>query len=239
MQRKKYNIENLEWDTNFFGIKSARICLNEKVEENDIQDMINELKKENYQFVTIRNIENQNKNNYALKNVDNIFLADVNIEFKKELEGVIKLREKLDINNNLEYNQEIINISKDSFKYSRFINDINLKKSSEVYVQWAKNAFNREDKYFCTYKENHKVVGYLLFSISNKKLVIELIAVSRKSQGKGIGKKLIENIEEFALKNKITTIQVGTQLNNISAQNFYIKCGFKHVANHSIYHLWL
>ena len=64
-------------------------------------------------------------------------------------------------------------------------------------------------------------------------------AVNRKHKGNGIGHELINGIENFAEKNKLKRIKVGTQLNNISAQNFYENCGFKHVANHSIYHLWL
>ena len=40
-------------------------------------------------------------------------------------------------------------------------------------------------------------------------------------------------------KNNLSEIHVGTQLNNIKAQNFYIKCGFKHINNNSVYHWWI
>lgn len=60
-----------------------------------------------------------------------------------------------------------------------------------------------------------------------------------KSNQNGIGTKLIQKIELFAIKNDIKEIQVGTQINNIKAQNFYVKCGFKHTANNSIFHWWI
>lgn len=60
-----------------------------------------------------------------------------------------------------------------------------------------------------------------------------------KNNQNGVGTQLIEQIELYALKNNLSEIHVGTQLNNIKAQNFYIKCGFKHINNNSVYHWWI
>lgn len=236
---KKYNMEELKWDTEFFGIKSAKVILNNSIDEQDIEKILTEIEEKGYEFLTINNVGNNDNNNYMLKNIPDIFLADVNIQFEKKTENKKEMDNKVSIHNNFEYNEEILKISRNSFIYSRFMNDLNLKNSSDVYVEWAKNAFNREDKYFCTYKTDDKVLGYLLFSINNKFLTIELIAVDNNCKGKGIGKKLINKIEEFAYLNNISIIRVGTQLNNIYAQNFYINNGFRHISNNSIYHLWL
>jgi dTDP-4-amino-4,6-dideoxy-D-galactose acyltransferase len=49
---------------------------------------------------------------------------------------------------------------------------------------------------------------------------------------------MLSEIENFAIKNNIEKISVGTQVNNIKAQNFYVKCGFMHMENNSVYHWW-
>lgn len=235
----KYDIEKLKWDTDFFGVNSAKVILNNSIDEQDIKEILKKLEDNNYEFVTINNIKNNDNNNYFLKDISNIFLADVNIQFEKRVEEKNEIDNNVSVHNNFEYNQEILQISQKSFIYSRFMNDLNLKNASDVYVEWAKNSFNKDNKYFCTYKIENKVIGYLLFSIKDTSLTIELIAVDNNHKGKGIGKKLINKVEEFAYSNNITNMKVGTQLNNIYAQNFYINNGFRHISNNSIYHLWL
>lgn len=235
----KYDIEKLKWDTDFFGVNSAKVILNNTIDEQDIKEILKKIEDDNYEFVTINNIKNNDNNNYILKDISNIFLADVNIQFEKGVEEKNEIDNNVSIHNNFEYNQEILEISQKSFVYSRFMNDLNLKNASDVYVEWAKNSFDKKDKYFCTYKIENKVIGYLLFSIKDTSLTIELIAVDNNHKEKGIGRKLINKVEEFAYSNNITNMKVGTQLNNIYAQNFYINNGFRHISNNSIYHLWL
>ncbi len=235
----KYNIEELKWDTEFFGVKSARVILNNSIDKKELNEILKKIESDNYEFITINNVKNNDNNNYILKNVSNMFLADVNVQFEKRVEKKNEIDNNVSIHNNFEYNQEILEISKKSFVYSRFMNDLNLEKSSDVYVEWAKNSFNKGNKYFCVYKIDSKVVGYLLFSIEDMTLTIELIAVDNNYKGKGIGKRLVNKVENFAYLNNINIMKVGTQLNNIYAQNFYINNGFRHISYNSIYHLWI
>lgn len=237
-----YSISRLDWDSKFFNIESAKITLLEEISENDFEYISNKIKDSNFKFVTIQNINNNEKNNYMIRKFNNIFLADVNVQFIKKTENcLIKNNpiKDIEIKNFMKYNENIINISKESFIYSRFFNDYNLRKGNLIYTEWTKNAFDRKDKYFCYYEKENQILGYLLFSINNQELTIELIAVDKNSKGLGIGSSLINKVEQYAITNKIKYIKVGTQINNISAQNFYISCGFKHITNNSIYHLWL
>lgn len=238
---EKYEIKKLEWDTKFFGVNSAKVILKAEISTNDINEILEKLKKQKFQFVTIQNVNNNDNNNFFIKDIGRAFLVDINIQFEKK----INLNEKdlnckkIKIQNNMQYNQDILDIAMESFVYSRFINDKNLKNGDKVYYEWTKNSFGNKDKFFCIYQTNVKINGYLLFSIENNEIIIELIAVNKQLKGKGIGSKLIKGVENFAKEKGIKCIKVGTQLNNINAQNFYVGCGFKHITNHSIYHLWL
>ena len=236
---KKYDIVFLDWDTKKFGKKSANIYLYEKIDIKDINDIKDNIIKENYEFVTIQNCGNSVENNIAISHFPGAFLADVNVQFIKNLKDVSKSEnnEKIEIENNFNYDKSLVDIVKNAFKDSRFIVDTKLSNGDEVYTEWVVNAFNQSDKYFCYHKAG-QIDGFILFSINDeeKSVFLELIAINENTKGKGIGTKLIRVLENFAIENKIYTINVGTQLNNIQAQNFYEKNGYKHITNNSIYH---
>jgi len=239
LENKKYSIRFLDWDTEMFEKKSVKITLNEEILIEDLNNIKEYINNNDYEFITFENKNNLEKNNIILSNLNNIFLADVNIQFAKRIRAIEKKdrNDEVKIKNSFNYNEDIVNISKNAFKNSRFIFDDNLNDNKyNVYSEWVKNAFKNEDKYFCYYEEK-KILGYVLFSIHSNSITIELIAT--KPNNKGIGTKLMNQIEEFALKNNINTLNVGTQLNNLNAQNFYEKNGFKHIANNSIYHWWI
>lgn len=235
----KYTIKELEWDTNYFGVKSAKVVLNDTINEKDIKNIKKEIKK--YQFITIQNSNNNNENNKVLGSL-NCFLVDVNVQFEKKLDNKRTIVDRnIIIENNCKEKKELLLIAKDAYVYSRFINDKNLEfnKSKLLYYNWLKNSFNKNDKYISYYKEKNKYLGYCLFHIENSsECVIELIATDNNIQGKGIGTKLLESVDNYCLKNNIKTIKVGTQLDNIKAQNFYIKNKYIISCYNSIYHIW-
>ena len=240
MNKEKYDIRYLDWDTNFFNKKSAKLILKKEITDNDLTDIVKRIEQEDYAFITIENENNIEKNNILISKLKNTFLADINIQFQKKPDKKKEKCKCVYIENNYKNNQEIIDIAKQAFTYSRFTIDSNLKNGNLVHVQWAMNSFNKKEKYFITYNEKSRIIGFILFSISEEdnSIFLELIAVNQNNKNSGIGSKMLDELENFAIDNNIKYINVGTQVNNISAQNFYIKNGFKHKENNSIYHWW-
>lgn len=243
LSEEKYSIKFLDWDTNFFGIKSAKIYLYDEICNDDIKKIKEIVKEKEYEFITIQNCRNIEQNNVLMANFEGAFLADVNIQFEKKLDRSkeIENKENVCIKEKYEKDENIVNIAKKAFTDSRFLIDSKLRRGNEVYVQWVNNSFEKQNKFFCTYREDKKTKGFILFSIEKdkKSIFLELIAVDKDSKGKGIGTSLIKQLENFAIENKIEYIRVGTQLNNLNAQNFYEKKEFKHIMNNSIYHWWI
>lgn len=231
---KKNEFYELKWDSNYFNIPSYRINLYTEIE--NINEIIN--KTEKYKFITIYNYKNNETNNYLLRKLSNCFLADVNVCFERKINNKENniTDKNIKILNNYEGNNNILNIAKKSFQYSRFLNDKTLEKekSTNIYYNWTKNSFNCQNKYFCLYKDK----GFLLFNIENDVATIELIAVDNNENGKGLGTKLIDSLNSFCIANNIQKIIVGTQLNNLIAQKFYLKNKFNVVQYNSIYHYW-
>jgi len=71
MSSKNFECIPLQWDTDYFGVSSARVTLNGVVDKQG-QDKIIEFCKD-YDFVTIANIDNIKENNYWIGNRTNAF----------------------------------------------------------------------------------------------------------------------------------------------------------------------
>ncbi|AHM57298.1 GCN5-like N-acetyltransferase [Peptoclostridium acidaminophilum DSM 3953] len=232
----------LEWDTEYFGVKSARVILKGIVSEEE-QDNILEYCKES-DFTTISNVGNLKHNNYWIGRKSDVFLSDLNIQFTKRINGEPEfIDEFTEVHNAYQRNEQVVNIARSAFQYSRFFNDPALprEQAQNIYVHWTKCAFEQTDKYFVITKRNDEVAGYLLFSIdkANSIATIELIAVDEQFRGQRVGKSLISGLESYIHKKGIENIKVGTQVDNVTATQFYIACGFQYVSCSSVYHLWM
>lgn len=239
MSSKNYELRLLQWDTDYFGVNSARVNLSGIVDERGQEEIIEFCK--GYDFVTISNLDNIKENNQWIGKRTNAFLADINIQFLKILTDKPDYQdEKTYVLNSLPRNEQIVDIAVRSFDFSRFFNDPNLpqEQAKNIYLHWTECAFSQENKYFVISEREGNVAGYILFSTDEDSSVIELIAVDEKYQGQRVGKSLINTMESFVIDQRIKKIQVGTQVNNISAAQFYNATGFKYVSCVSLYHLW-
>ena len=237
----KTQLNKLLWEEKTFGIKAAKINLENEVKENQWNTLIKEFKE--YEMIVISNCGNNSKNNLLIGQLNNCFVADINVQFEKKISKIIQERiDKIKITNNKEVDENLVKIAEQSFRYSRFMNDPNLdeEKAKKIYVDWTRNSFNKYNKYFVTYEECNKSVGFIIFSISKNIATIELIAVDREYQNKKIGKAMMLKLEKFLckVKKEVTLIRVGTQAENENAIRFYQSRGFKLKSISPIYHFW-
>lgn len=77
-----------------------------------------------------------------------------------------------------------------------------------------------------------KVVGFIsaifyrtVFHKGGTALINELI-ITQAERRKGIGKRLVQMVQEEALKRGFDEVEVGTERANEGAQGFYRRCGF-------------
>ncbi|RDU21994.1 GNAT family N-acetyltransferase [Anaerosacchariphilus polymeriproducens] len=239
MQENERNgviFEELQWDTQFFGVSCAKAVLHRPLSLHEWDDL--KQKFCNYQFLSIKNCNSESQNSQLIGKDTSAFLADVNLQFMKKINYPSKIPEHIKIYQAMKKNEQIIDMAE--FKYSKFLEDFQLKMRGGdlVYEQWIRNAFEKPEKYFMISKENNKINGFLLYSFHGAACVIELIAVDKKSVKTGIGTSLFQGLESEVYRMGIDMIQVGTQVKNIEAINFYHKVGCNHVGSHQIYHLW-
>lgn len=241
LKNDKFIFSHLAWDTDYFGHKSGKLVLIEEINETELSK-IKELS-EGYTFITVTNQNNNAANNILIGKKTTAFLTDVNMQFSKDLSlypNKNLVDKQIMVKEAMEFNDKILNIAEKAFVYSRFLNDSNLpiKKSEQIYENWLKNAFNKAGKFFIIFQEEEKIIGFVLFSLNESIAVIELIAVDPLSASKGVGKRMINYLFSYLTLGNINRLNVGTQVDNLIAQNFYNSCGFRLIACHSIYHWW-
>lgn len=234
---KNYDFYELVWDTDFFGITCAKVMLNKPL----IQEEWISLKKEfnNYQFISIVNKYSEPGNARIIGKGTTAFLTDVNIQFLKQIEAPFKNSPDISIQHSLNEDETILELAQ--FPYSKFTDDPELLKrgGDQVYKKWIQSAFNQSNKFFALSKNvAGNITGFLLHSYSGNACVLELMAISSKEAGGGIGVALYKAVESSAHQLGCNEIKVGTQVRNATAINFYRKLGFKQIGAHQVYHLW-
>jgi GNAT superfamily N-acetyltransferase len=229
-------------DAEYFGVASAKAVLKRACLSVERQNLLLGFL-DDFDFITITNIQNDPSNNHWLGEKTKAFLADVNIQLGKSttLTGAEFDSDAL-ISDNLPENDRIVQLAETSFDYSRFLNDpyIPAGKARGIYGDITKNAFGKPGRFFVVSSKAGITAGFLLFSMneSNSSSTIELIATDHRHKGHGIGRSLIRSMESFVSGKGMNTIKVGTQLGNIDALRFYASYGFKILECNSIYHYW-
>lgn len=228
---------DLKWDTEYFGVTSAKAILNKPLALNEWKEL--KTRFNDYQFISIVNNNSEPVNAQIIGKDTSAFLADVNIQFIKKIEHSHEVPVNITVHRALERNNQIIEMA--DFKFSKFTEDPELvmRGGGKLYRQWLINSFDNSDKFFVLSKdETGGINGFLLHSYSDNACIIELIAVSKTATKSGLGTSLFKGLEYAAHQRGIDEIRVGTQVRNTGAINFYHKVGCKQVGCHQVYHLW-
>ncbi len=115
---------------------------------------------------------------------------------------------------------DVRQISHDAFVSSRFFMDSAIPRpiAAEVKAEWAVNYFNgQRGTDMVVARKGNKVIGFMLLIDT----IIDLIAVHEDNKGQGIGTAMVSFANE-----KFGLLRAGTQLENLTSVNFYIKNNF-------------
>jgi len=112
-----------------------------------------------------------------------------------------------------------------------------LNRSARGDGSWNEDLRSIEDTYqnkggeFLIAELDGEVVGMgALLKINNSTVEIKRMRVSKNQQGKGIGRLILNKLEDFARLNKFKRIILDTSVQQISAQRLCEKNGFKEIS---------
>ncbi len=222
-------INRLVWDSDFFEIEIGDLIYKNNSITNNSED---------FELIYVKNdIDFE----LEINNFENAF-SETKVVFSKNLNFLETSKKNIFSVNKIDYKvEEIYELAYESGQYSRFYLDDNFKKEKfqELYQKWVDNSISKlfADDLF-VYQEDNKTIGFITYKLKNDIATIGLIAVSPNYQGKGIGGKLLNYLEDILFQNDIKTLFIPTQENNLAACNFYKKQGYSINEKTIIKHYW-
>lgn len=222
-------IKRLDWDSDFFGYKIGELIFQK---EKNIENV------ENFDLLYVKysqdfelNIENFKKD-----------FQETKLVFEKRLVKTQTQTQNIYYFNDVDFDKNALyELAFESGKQSRFKLDSNFKleKFKELYKKWVDNSVTKsyaDD--VLVYVENKQIMGFVTYKTNENIATIGLIAVSSAFQGKGIGSKLLNFVENSLLSKGIKDLEIPTQLTNEQACNFYKKQNYTIKETTYIKHYW-
>jgi dTDP-4-amino-4,6-dideoxy-D-galactose acyltransferase len=219
-----------DWDSAFFGYKVGKL----EIKDNALIDAAF-IKASKHKLIYLFSKHPISKSQY--------------IDIPNKVADIKLILEKKEINNqtidsNLQWipqlSDRLLNLAFQSGEYSRFKLDDQFKHKEfeRMYTTWVTKAIENKDGKVLGYYRDNLLVGFITLSKKNQSADIGLIAVDQEYRGKGIGKKLLEAADAFAVEKGLDKVLVNTQQANQSALNFYLNNCYKIIEKTYIYHIW-
>lgn len=234
-------IENLQWDSNFFELNIGKLVLNNEDTFNPI--LFNEVLKKDFDLVYVFN--SQNMLSKSTTEIANLELVDIMITMSVQLSEISYVDTTVNFKTILTKNEieDCYKIAEQIAIVSRFYNEplIGAEKTKLLYRQWVDNALNQTfGDGVILLKKNDKISGIYIPKTNHFENIgiCSLVGVNNQDRGIGIGRKLWE--QSFAYwKSKSDVIQckVSFSLKNMESFNFHLKIGFNKIEDIKyIYH---
>ncbi len=107
--------------------------------------------------------------------------------------------------------------------------DIFKKKTNEELKNELIDNLNNKERKFLVIELNNNIIGYAIFEYkykSTNSLWIDQIIIDKSYRNKGYGKKIMDELSKFTLKNNCKRIELNCWSFNKNALEFYEKLGF-------------
>lgn len=238
------SIEHLSWDSQFMGYKVGKYTARNLTTQK-IMTAITRAKEQGFillylsipgKYITLKN--------FAKKNGG--LLVDTKITYKRDISKSSITSESLDTHISSILHKKtsrmLNKLAISAGHFSRFFKDKNIKPETcrMLYKEWVRKSLTGElADNVLVYKDEKKILGFITYKISNRTGRIGLIAVSKASQGRSIGTKLMQYALWEMKERHVKTIEVVTQKANKSACAFYKKNGYDIYKKEYIFHFWL
>ncbi|MFT4553527.1 MAG: dTDP-4-amino-4,6-dideoxy-D-galactose acyltransferase [Chlamydiales bacterium] len=232
----------LDWDTDFFGVKVAKILIpNLSLEQ--LRNVLSDLDRENVKLVywpadkevSLDVIQSINGQLVDRRTSFEINLQNLNPSHYALSDLIEKYEASMDAS-------ELEKLAIQSGEYSRFSVDQNIgrEKFEALYKSWIRKSLSKEiaDEVFVI-RDKGSIAGMVTLGNKNGKGSIDLLAVDVQYRGKKYGETLVRAAQGWFIKNGYEMGVVVTQKNNIPACNLYKKNGYSVSSVEYFYHFYL
>ncbi|WP_435356925.1 GNAT family N-acetyltransferase [Emticicia sp. SJ17W-69] len=230
---------DLIWDSQFFGKKIGKIAVFEK-NEGFLEASLARAYTEKYELIYVFTEKNIEVSDEILQKFHGK-LVDRKVTYTAKIAQLqTKNRNHIEEFLQEKASQELYDLAYLSGSHSRFKldNGFGIENFKRLYREWVNKSVSHAIARKVFVYSNKKIGGMVTLNVKEETATIGLIAVDETLQGQGIGASLIDACVEFCKNEKIQTLDVPTQMDNLQACRFYEKYGFEIKEINNIYHFW-
>ena len=237
--------EILEWDSNFFNYKVAKINLR-AITDSLLSSVLSELKDVGVKLAYLSCdpdciVSNSSAINFGGLLLDKKVTFSISLNQTSETINVAPSEFIIEEYQSERLSESLERLAIQAGEFSRFKLDPNISDEQfrQLYKLWCLNSINRSfaDVVFVVRNKNEEL-AMVTVKKQEKIVNIGLIAVSPELRNKGVGSMLLSAVINWSRSNQVCQIKVVTQEDNLNACGFYRKSGF-HIQNvENIYHFW-
>lgn len=229
----------LEWDSQFFGRRIARIE-NDRLDDLVLDQALRLCKEQGIECLYFL-CSPDDDSSVALAESAGFHLVDVRMELnwkaQKAAEPLSTIIREFQENDLAELQQ----IASQVYTNTRFSFDHRFDPSrvAELYKEWITGSCNNDSHKVFIATTGSGIAGFITCQFDNVETGrIGLLALKAESQGKSFGQQLVQAAQNYFFFAGAREVRVVTQGRNIPAQRLYQACGFRTYKLGLWYHKW-
>jgi dTDP-4-amino-4,6-dideoxy-D-galactose acyltransferase len=231
------NYRVLEWDSRFFGLRTAQVTVDGDADSHNLSECLERSDAEVIYVFIPSMIAEQEQYRIVLESFAGK-CYDQKITFAKQVDFTFAVWDDSIAETSTE-SEELLQLAYASGHLSRFFLDPRFNPHFKaLYGEWIRNSLRNDHVKVLTLSDAHRIQGMVTFSIENGTGKIGLIAVDGKSQGKGLGTRLLKQCEAYYDRCSVRTCKVVTQKTNVGACKLYKKAGYTIEKEQDVWHVW-
>ena len=230
----------LEWDTNFFGIRIARMA-NGKLSEAKLRVERAWCEQESVKCVYVL-ADADDDETVQLAERHGLHLVDIRV-------SLVRALSKFSTPTNSDaqicrptHLPALMELASTLFTDSRFYMDQHFprERASALYAEWVRKSCESKEGAVLVVENDGIVAGFITCDpVVGGRGSIGLCGVHKDARGQGIGSQLLQAAVDWFARRGATSVEVATQGRNVLAQQMYQRCGFLTCSLKLWYHWWL
>lgn len=233
----------LEWDTNFFGFRIGRVVPS-LLSAESMASVLEWCQRESIRCLYF-SCDPGDDLSSGLAEREGFHLVDVRLDFSKQLErdnATSSCDSTFTIRKWRESDLPVLEaIAETAYRDTRFWHDSNFPRERvrQFYREWVSNSCRGFADQVLVAEHKAKPIGFVTCTAdAGGRCRIGLVGVSAETQGRGVGKILVNSATAYATTRGCSSIEVATQARNLPAQRLYQRSGFTTSSTSLWYHLW-
>jgi len=238
--RKQALCTYLEWDSNFFGVRIARLNI-ARLDEQTVVDALQWCRSNRIDCLYFL-ADSDHAATAILAEKNGFHLTDVRMTFENPLtqsetppaHETIRLAREEDL-------AALREIARNTHRDSRFYFDdhFDRAKCDQLYATWIENSFRGFAQAVLVADVANAPAAYLTCHLKDGVSQIGLLGVGAQHQGRGLGTKLVQQFLTWSRQQNAQRATVVTQGRNLAAQRLYQRNRFVTASLRLWYHHWV